>query len=137
MIGDYDEPDIRLPGAGGAPEISASCRRVIVMMRHHRRSFVDRLDFRTSVGFGDGPADRGRLGLTGGGPSLVITDLGLLHPDPDTCELTLTHLHPGVSLGQVVEATGWPLAVSGDLRTTDPPSALELDHLRRLEAAKP
>src|SRR5213082_1483 len=65
VIGDYDDPEVRLPGGGGAPEISASCRQVIVMMRHSRRSFVDRLDFRTSVGFGDGPSDRRRLGLTG------------------------------------------------------------------------
>jgi glutaconate CoA-transferase subunit B len=135
VIGDYDDPEVRLPGAGGAPEISASCRRVIVMMRHSRRSFVDRLDFRTSVGFGDGPSDRGRLGLTGAGPGVVITDLGLLHPDPHTCELTLTHLHPGVALDQVVEATGWSLAVSDELRTTEPPTPFELDHLRRLAAA--
>jgi glutaconate CoA-transferase subunit B len=109
---------------------------VIVMMRHNRRSFVDRLDFRTSVGFGDGPSDRARLGLTGAGPSVVITDLGLLHPDPHSRELTLTHLHPGVAVDQVVEATGWPLAVSADLHTTDPPTPFELDHLRRLAAAK-
>ncbi|HEX6476335.1 MAG TPA: CoA-transferase [Acidimicrobiales bacterium] len=136
VIGEYDDPEVRLPGAGGAPEISASCRRVIVMIRHNRRTFVDGLDFRTSVGFGDGPSDRGRLGLTGAGPSVVITDLGLLHPDPLTSELTLTHLHPGVALDQVVQATGWPLAVSAELRTTDAPTTFELDHLRRLVAAK-
>jgi glutaconate CoA-transferase subunit B len=107
------------------------------MMRHSRRSFVERLDFRTSVGFGDGPSDRARLGLTGGGPSLVITDLGLLQPAPGTCELTLTHVHPGVVLDQVRDATGWPLAVSDDLRTTEAPSAVELGHLRRLRAARP
>jgi glutaconate CoA-transferase subunit B len=136
VVGDYDDPAVRLPGAGGAPEISASCRHVIVMMRHSRRTFVEHLDFRTSVGFGDSPGDRERLGLTGSGPSLVITDLGLLRPDPKTCELTLTDLHPGVSLDQVREATGWPLVVSGELRTTEPPSAVELDHLRRLAATK-
>src|SRR4249920_1483720 len=90
----YAEPKVRLPGAGGAPEIAASCREVIVVLRQSRRSFVDRVDFVTSVGYGDGPGDRERLGLTGAGPRRVITDLGVLEPDPATRGLTMTGLYP-------------------------------------------
>src|SRR5690606_28897640 len=86
---DYRRPRVRLPGAGGAPEIAASCREVFIMVRHSRRTFVERLDFRTSVGYGDGPGHRARLGLRGRGPTLVVTDLGILEPDPATCQLTL------------------------------------------------
>ena len=136
VIGDPDHPRVRLPGAGGAPEIAASCGEVMVVMRHSRRSFVDRLDFVTSVGFGSGPGDRGRLGLRGRGPVLVITDLGLLRPDPNTCELTLCAIHSGVTLERVREATGWELSVSPDLSTTPPPTADELTLLRRLQATQ-
>jgi glutaconate CoA-transferase, subunit B len=136
VIGDdYRHPKVRLPGAGGAPEIAASCREVIVVVRHIQRALVERVDFVTSVGYGTGPGERERLGLTGAGPRLVITDLGILEPDPDSCELTLTRLHPGASLDQARQATGWPLAVAGDLATTDPPSQQELEVLRRLEGS--
>ena len=133
VIGPYDAPKVRLPGAGGAPEIASSCRSVLIMIRQSRRTFVDTLDFRTSVGFGDGPGDRARLGLTGAGPTMVITDLGLLTPDPETCELTLTHVHEGVTVDDVRAATGWDLAVADQVDTTAPPSATELAELRRLE----
>jgi glutaconate CoA-transferase, subunit B len=133
--GDYRHPEVRLPGAGGAPEIAASCREVVVVVRHSPRALVDRVDFVTSVGYGQGPGERERLGLTGAGPRLVITDLGILEPDPDSCELTLTRLHPGATIEQAREATGWPLTVAGDLATTDPPSQQELEILRRLEGA--
>jgi glutaconate CoA-transferase subunit B len=136
VIGSYDSPRVRLPGAGGAPEIAGSSRSVIVVMRQSRRSFVERLDFVTSVGFGEGPGDRARLGLRGRGPVLVVTDLGLLRPDPETCELVLTHVHPGVSPEQVREATGWDLRVADDLQTTAAPTAAELKILRSLEATK-
>jgi glutaconate CoA-transferase subunit B len=106
------------------------------MISQSRRTFVDQISFRTSVGFGDGPGDRERLGLRGAGPTLVITDLGQLRPDPETCELTLTHLHPGVTVDQVRDATGWELAVAPDLQSTEPPTAAELDRLRQLEATK-
>ena len=95
--GDYEHPRVRLPGAGGAPEIAASCREVIVVVRQSSRSFVERVDFVTSVGYGSGPGDRERLGLTGAGPKKIITDLGVLEPDPVTFEFTLTGLFPGVS----------------------------------------
>jgi glutaconate CoA-transferase, subunit B len=135
VIGDYQHPSVRLPGAGGAPEIAASCRQVFVMMRQSPRTFVDRMDFRTSVGFGDGAGDRGRLGLVGRGPTLVITDLGILRPDAETCELVLTEVHPGVTVEQARQSTGWELRVADKVAVTDPPTEAELTALRRLEAA--
>jgi glutaconate CoA-transferase subunit B len=132
--GDYRNPKVRLPGAGGAPEIAASCREVVVVLRQSQRSFVDRVDFVTSVGFGDGPGYRERLGLRGAGPQTVITDLGVLSPDPVTCELTLTQVHPGVSVDEVRAATGWELAVAGNVTTSKPPTDNELATLRALEA---
>ncbi len=134
VIGPYDHPRVRLPGAGGAPEIAASCREVIIVIRQSPRTFVDKLDFVTSVGFLGGPGDRQRCGLTGGGPSLVITDLGLLRPNPETMVLELTHLHPGVTAEQARAATGWDLAMSPQLSTTEPPTSHELEVLRRLNA---
>jgi glutaconate CoA-transferase subunit B len=131
---DYTDPTVRLPGAGGAPEIAASCREVVVVVRQSRRTFVDQVDFVTSVGFGAGPGDRRRLGLRGAGPRTVITDLGVLEPDEDSCELTLTSLHPGVTVERARAATGWPLAVAAELRTTAAPDPAELATLRELEA---
>jgi glutaconate CoA-transferase, subunit B len=133
---DYRRPKVRLPGAGGAPEIAASCGEVVVVVRQNARAFVARVDFVTSVGFGTGPGDRERLGLRGAGPRTVITDLGILHADPATCELTLTHLHPGVELDRVRAATGWELAVAENVDVTEPPTADELAILRHLEATK-
>jgi glutaconate CoA-transferase subunit B len=135
VIGDYDAPQVRLPGAGGAPEIAASCGEVIVIVRQSLRAFVDRVDFVTSVGYGSGAGSREALGLRGRGPVLVITDLGVLEPDPETCELTLTRLHPGVEVEQVRAATGWPLAVAGELGRTAQPTDAELAALRELQAA--
>jgi glutaconate CoA-transferase subunit B len=134
--GEYQHPKVRLPGAGGAPEIAASCREVIVVVRQNARTFVDKVSFVTSVGYGAGPDDRRRLGLRGAGPRTVITDLGVLEPDPVTCELTLTQLHPGATVEQARAATGWPLAVAEELRRTRPPTADELTVLRHLEATK-
>ena len=132
---DYARPAVRLPGAGGAPEIAGSCREVIVVLRQNRRAFVDRVDFVTSVGFGDGPGSRQRLGLPGAGPQKVITDLGVLEPDPATCELRLTGTYPGTVVADIKAATGWDLQVAGDLRELPPPTEAELAALRRLRAA--
>jgi glutaconate CoA-transferase, subunit B len=132
VIGDYAHPKTRLPGAGGAPEIAACCQEVVVIAPHSPRTFVDRLDFRTTVGFGDGPGDRQRLGFRGRGPTAVVTDLGVLEPDPDSRELTLTQLHQGVETDQVREATGWDLKVAGELSHTPPPTDEELSALREL-----
>ena len=132
VIGPYERPGVRLPGAGGAPEIAASCKEVVIMIKQNRRSFVDPLDFRTSIGFGDGPGSRERLDLRGKGPRIVVTDLGILRPDPDSCELTLTDLHPGVSVDAAREATGWALAVAPELKRTPAPTEAELAELRHL-----
>ena len=134
---DYAAPKVRLPGAGGAPEIAASCREVIVIVRQTRRTFVDRVDFVTSVGFGDGPGSRQRLGLTGAGPLKIITDLGVLEPDPATSELVLTGVYPGISVPDVNARTGWDLQVSAALRTIATPAAAELGALRNLLATMP
>ncbi|HET7367666.1 MAG TPA: CoA-transferase [Gaiella sp.] len=136
VVGRYEQPDVRLPGAGGAPEIASSCREVIIVLRHGPDKLVETVDFVTSVGYGAGPGDRARLGLRGGGPSRVITDLGLLAPDPATCELVLTHVHPGVTVEQVRAATGWDLRLAEGLETTPPPTAEELEAVRAVERTR-
>ena len=103
-------------------------------MRQGARTFVERCDFRTSVGFGDGKGDRERFGLRGRGPQIVITDLGILRPD-DNGELVMTALHPGVTVEQAIAATGWPLRVAEPLEVTDPPTPHELAALEALRAA--
>ena len=132
VIGSYEHPDVRLPGAGGAPEIASSAGEVIVMLRQNPRSFVDAVDFVTSVGFGR--HGEGRSGKVGAGPTVVITDLGVLRPDPITHELTLVSVHPGVTVEQAVAATGWDLVVKEPLEVSEPPTAAELATLRALKA---
>jgi len=132
VIGEYDEPLVRLPGAGGAPEIAASCREVVVVMRQRARAFVEQVDFVTSVGFGTGPDDRELLGLRGRGPTRVITDLGVLEPDPEAKELVLTAVHAGVTVEEVRAQTGWELQVSAELAVTPPPTEAELTALRSM-----
>ena len=117
VIGPYERPTVRLPGAGGAPEIARSSKEVIVIVRQSRRTFVEKLDFLTSVG------ER---------TSAVITDLAILRPDPATRELTLSSLHPGVSVEDVRAATGWALRCAPGVGVTPPPNAQELDALRSL-----
>jgi glutaconate CoA-transferase, subunit B len=134
---DYADPLVRLPGAGGAPEIAAACREVIVVVRQSHRTFVDRVDFVTSVGFGEGTGTRKRLGLAGAGPSRIITDLGVLQPDPGTSELVLTGIYPDGSVKEIKDRTGWDLRVSAELRELSPPSEHELTALRRLLATMP
>lgn len=134
-IGAYDRPKVRLPGGGGAPEIAGSCHEVLVTAKHSRRTFVDEVDFVTSFGHGRGKGDRERAGLATAGPVLVITDLCLLEPDPDTAELTVTSLHAGVTRDRVREATGWELRFADEVATTPPPTAEELGVLRDLQAA--
>jgi glutaconate CoA-transferase subunit B len=132
VIGDYNAPKVRLPGAGGAPEISAWCRETYVMLRQSPRTFVEKLDFRTTVGQGDGPETRAQLGFGGGGVTAVVTDLGVLEPDPVTRELTLVVVHPGVAPEDAHVATGWQLRIAEDLRVSDPPTESELATLRSL-----
>ncbi len=117
VIGPYQRPRVRLPGAGGAPEIAAAAREVVIMLRQRPEAFVERLDFVTSVGR----------------PARVITDLGVLVPDDGTGELTLTQVHPGVTVDQARAATGWPLSVAADVGETAPVTEEELAVLRALE----
>jgi glutaconate CoA-transferase, subunit B len=133
VIGDYHAPSARLPGAGGAPEIATSSREVLITLRHNKRAFVQRLDFVTSAGHLDGGDARARLGFPGKGPTCVITDLGVLTPDPVTKELKLTSVHPGVTVERVVENTGWPLKIAPAIETTPAPTATELAVLRDLQ----
>ncbi len=136
VIGDYFKPSVRLPGAGGAPEIASSSKRVVVMLRQSTKSFVDKLPFITSVGFGTGPGDRERLGLRGAGPVMVISDLGILEPDPASKELILTHIHPNIEVENVIESTGWKIRIANQLTVTDPPTEKELEAIRSLVSAR-
>lgn len=138
VIGEYGAPTTRLPGAGGAPEIASSTGEVIVVMRHRVGALVEHLDFRTSVGMGDGDGERERLGLRGGGPTTVITSLGVLVTEPRLGgEFVLSQLHPGVTVDQVRDATGWPLEVAADVTETAPPTDDELGALSGLRAGVP
>lgn len=132
VVGDYEHPKVRLPGAGGAPEIAANALRTFIMLRHNTRAFVEELDFVTSVGHGRDGESRSHLGLRGAGPSVVITDIGILRPDDPSGELILTALHPGRTIDEAMGATGWPLRVSDDLSVTEAPSDVELIALRGL-----
>ena len=134
VIGDYARPKVRLPGAGGAPEIAAHARTTLVVMKASPRSCVARLDFRTSAGFLDGGEARDRTGARGGGPAALITDFGILTPHAVTRELTLTSLYPDVDIDEVRAAFGWPLAVAYRPERLAEPSDLELATLRALEA---
>lgn len=132
VIGDYGAPKVRLPGAGGAPEIAACAGEVLVILRQSPRTFVDKLAFVTSAGHADGGNWRAEAGLPGKGPTAIITDIGILRPDAETRELILTDLHPGYSAADAEEATGWPLKQAAQCAQTPPPSATELAALRDL-----
>jgi glutaconate CoA-transferase subunit B len=132
VIGDYARPTVRLPGGGGAPEIATACGRVFVTMKHTARGLVDRVDFVTSIGFGRTGRERAELGITTAGPTLVITDLCILEPDPNDHELVVTTLHPGVTRDAIRKATGWPVRFADDLAVGTPPTDDELSVLRDL-----
>lgn len=130
VIGDYQQPKVRLPGSGGAAEIALHAQRTLVIMRLSKRAFVQQLDFQTSPGHLEGSDARERRGLPGKGPTLVVTDLALFDFAPPTHEMRLIALHPGISLEQVQAQIGWPIAIAVDLSTTPPPSAAELIAIR-------
>jgi glutaconate CoA-transferase, subunit B len=134
VIGDYAHPKTRLPGAGGAPEIAAHARETFVILKQSARTFVPRLDFCSSAGFMEGAGARARAGATGAGPRAVITDLGILKPAAGTEELTLVGRYDGVTVEEIVAATGWPLKVADHVGLVAPPTALELELLRDLHA---
>jgi len=134
VIGDYAAPKVRLPGGGGAPEIAACCRRTFIVMRHSRRAFVDRLAFVTTLGHGPTGRERRALGLKTEGPALLVSDLCIMRPHPETNELQVTSLHPGVTRERVIEETGWPVSFAATVDETPAPTARELQVLRDLHA---
>lgn len=134
VIGPYARPTVRLPGGGGAPEIATNCRQVYVVMAQTRRAFVEKVDFVTSFGHGEGGDHRQRLGLVTQGPTLVVTDLCVMRPDPQTKELTVVSLHAGITAEQVRANTGWAVRFAEPIARTPPPTAHELAVLRDLQA---
>ena len=130
VIGDWENPKVRLPGSGGACEIATNAQQIFVIMRLKGRAFVEQLHFVTSPGHLGGLADRAALGLPGAGPQLVVTDKCVFGFDGETREMTLKTLHPGVTLAEVKEAVAWDLAVAPDLAETEPPTGDELRLLR-------
>ncbi len=133
VIGDYASPVTRLPGSGGACEIAINARQIFVIMRQSRRSFVDKIDFRTSPGNLGGAADAERIrreqGWLGRGPSVVVTDLGIYHFS-DEGEMRLDALHPGATLDAVRDTIGWEPRISAQLTVTPEPTDAELQLMR-------
>jgi len=134
VIGDYHKPKVRLPGGGGAPEIASSCKEVFITLKQAPRAMVEKIDFFTSFGHGRGGDHRRELGITTKGPTLLITDLAVWKPDPETKEFVVTSIHPGSSREKVQETCGWKARFASRLEETPPPTALELTTLRDLQA---
>jgi len=134
VVGDYGKPKVRLPGGGGAPEIATNCGEIFITMAMGKRAFVEKLPFITSLGHGSGPHSRRELGVTTKGPTRIVTDLCLMEPDPETKELTVTRLYPGVNRDEVRAQCGWTLKFAAGLAETPAPNADELQVLRDLQA---
>ncbi len=129
VIGNYDHPKVRLPGSGGSKEIAAWANRCYIMTPHQKRRFPEHCDFCTSAGNLSGRAERESLGLRGGGPQAVVTDIGVMEPDANG-ELILTKLHPGKTVDDAKANTGWELKTAEVVDYTEPPTAEELRILR-------
>jgi glutaconate CoA-transferase subunit B len=134
VVGSYDTPKVRLPGGGGAPEIASSCGEIFIIMAQSKRSFAAKLDFITSMGHGEGGDHRARLGLRTKGPTKLVTDLCIFEPDPQSSEMTVTSIHPGVTRDQINDNTGWSVRYAATVAETKPPTADELVILRELHA---
>ena len=134
VVGPYDKPKVRLPGAGGAPEIATSCGEILIIMAQGKRAFVEKLDFVTSIGHVTGGDSRAKLGVKTKGPVKLITDMAVWVPDPVTKEMTVVSIHPGVTREQIQENTGWTVKFADKIDETPPPTAKELDVLRELHA---
>jgi glutaconate CoA-transferase subunit B len=132
-IGSFDKPTVRLPGSGGGNDIISSAKRIIVIMTHERRKMVTKLDYLTSPGFLDGPGAREKAGLIGGGPSLVVTNLCQMDFDPKTKRIRLATVHPGISISQIVENSGFDLILPKNVPTTSLPTQEELKLLRQID----
>ena len=123
----------RLPGSGGAADISTMAQRCIIIMNHERRRFVPRVNYITSPGFGDGGDWRERQGLSGGGPMRVISSMGIFSFEPESREMILASNHPGVSVEEIKKETGWPLRIARDIYETPAPSKDELEAVRKYD----
>ena len=134
VVGPYDKPKVRLPGGGGAPEIANSCGEIFIIMAQGKRSFVDKLDFITSLGYGEGGDHRARLGVKTKGPTRLVTDLCIFEPDPATKEMTVVSIHPGVTREQIDANAGWKVRYTATIAETKAPVAHELETLRELHA---
>ncbi len=132
VVGPYDKPKVRLPGGGGAPEIATSCGEIFIIMAQGKRSFVEKLDFITSLGFGEGGDHRERLGVKTKGPTKLVTDLCVFEPDPVTKEMTVTSIHPGVTREQIQENTGWTVKYADKVAETPAPTEKELVGIARI-----
>ena len=134
VIGDYNTPKTRLPGGGGATEIASASQEVFITMKQSKRGMVEKIDFYTSFGFGDGGNHRQSLGLTTKGPSVLITDLAIWRANPKTKELQPVSLHAGVTKAQMQDTCGWKISYADNLTITPEPTARELSVLRDLKA---
>jgi len=133
VVGPYDKPKVRLPGGGGAPEIATHCHEIYIIMPQQKRTFVERLDFVTSLGHGEGGDHRARLGAKTLGPTRLITDLCVFEPDPATKVMSVVAIHPGVSREQIQANTGWPVTYAAEVALTAEPTDAEISVLRDLQ----
>ena len=133
VIGPYDQPKVRLPGGGGAPEIATQCQKIFIVMKQSRRSFSEKIDFFTSLGFGQGGDERERLGVGTSGPVLLVTDMAVWRPDPVSKEFVVESMHPGVTREMMAESVGWDITYAASKAETPPPTYDELDTLRDLQ----
>jgi len=129
VIGDYAKPKVRLPGSGGACEIAALAKRVVITIANSKRTLPERVDFVTSPGYLRGGREREKLGLRGG-PDLVITDMGAYRFDAQSREMVLVSVHPGTTPAKIKENTGWDVKVANDLTETPPPTSEEIRIIR-------
>jgi glutaconate CoA-transferase, subunit B len=132
VVGDYHKPKVRLPGGGGAPEIAVHCGEIFIIMAQSTRTFVDKIDFMTSLGHGTGGDDRRKRGAKTKGPTKLVTDLCVFEPDPETREMVVVSIHPGVTREKIQENTGWKVRYATLVAETPVPSAQELAVLRDL-----
>jgi glutaconate CoA-transferase subunit B len=132
-IGEFEKPSVRLPGSGGGNDIISSAKRIVVIMTHEKRKMVKKLDYLTSPGFLDGRGARERIGLIGGGPFLVVTNLCQMDFDPETKRIRLATVHPGVTVEQVKENSGFDLLIPKKVQQTELPTCRELDLLRIID----
>jgi glutaconate CoA-transferase subunit B len=132
-IGSFEKPTVRLPGSGGGNDIISSAKRIVAIMTHEKRKMVKKLDYLTSPGFLNGPEAREKAGLLGGGPSLVVTNLCQMDFDPRSKRIRLATVHPGVTVQQVVDNSGFDLIIPKDVPTTELPTYEELELLKKID----